>query len=124
MHASNPKSAAAGHGSSLRELNNAVFDSMVSGRGGVVRVGLGSSVYGFVGRWIPSGLVGYIMGMRGVIPPPGEFGRGSDSGADSSRSVSPGSGNGSNVMGMEGLDRSEYVNVFDHKGTEGYEEQS
>jgi hypothetical protein len=108
------KSPALGHGSSLRELNKAVFDSMVSGRGGVVRVGMGSSVYGFVGRWVPSGLVAHMMGMRGATAPPGEFSGGSEIGVSSSGDVSPGSGNGSHI-GVDGMDRSEYVNVYDYK---------
>lgn len=39
---------------------------MVSGKGGVTSVGAGASVYGFVGRWVPAGLVGWMMGMRRV----------------------------------------------------------
>lgn len=31
-----------------------------------VRVGLGASVYGFVGRWVPRGLVSWMMGIRRV----------------------------------------------------------
>ena len=57
-------------GSSLRNLHNAVFDVMdgsCSGSGGgVVRVGLGAGVYGFVGRWMPRGLVSWMMGVRRV----------------------------------------------------------
>jgi len=55
-----------GKGASLRELNDAVFDAMVSGRGGSVYVGRGAGVYGFVGKWVPPGLVGYLMGVRRV----------------------------------------------------------
>jgi hypothetical protein len=88
---------------------------MTSGRGGVVRVGMGSSLYGFVGRWVPSGLVSYMMGMRGVTPSQREFGSGSDSVNTSSGDVSPGSGNESHSTGVDGLDRSEYVNVYDYK---------
>jgi hypothetical protein len=88
---------------------------MVSGSGGVVRVGMGSSLYEFVGSWVPSGLVGYMMGMRGVTSQ-GEFGGGNDSGCASSGDVSPGSG--SNVTGIDGLDRSEYVNVYEEKDIE------
>jgi hypothetical protein len=54
-------------GSPLRELHNAVFDAMAkTGRrgGGVIRVGQGSRMYGFVGTWVPRGLVGWMMGMR------------------------------------------------------------
>ena len=54
-------------GSSLRDLHNAVFDVIDgSNTSGVVRVGLGANLYGFVGRWIPRGLVAWIMGMRKV----------------------------------------------------------
>ncbi|CZS95427.1 hypothetical protein WAI453_011363 [Rhynchosporium graminicola] len=70
--------SALGKGTPLRELNNAVFDAIVRGRGGIVRVGMGSGLYGFVGRWVPSGLVSWMMGVRrvegGVMQ--GEFGRG------------------------------------------------
>lgn len=54
-------------GSSLRELHNAVFD-VIDGSitSGSVRVGLGASVYGFVGRWVPRGLVAWMMGIRKV----------------------------------------------------------
>ncbi|KAK4129225.1 DUF1776-domain-containing protein [Parathielavia appendiculata] len=54
-------------GSSLRELHNAVFD-VIDGSitSGTVRVGLGASVYGFVGRWVPRGLVAWMMGIRRV----------------------------------------------------------
>jgi NAD(P)-dependent dehydrogenase (short-subunit alcohol dehydrogenase family) len=102
-----------GKGSSLRELNNAVFDAMVRGKGGVVRVGTGSRVYGFVGRWVPSGLVGWMMGVRGVGNKE-EFGRVlGTSEAFGSRSTSPGSTGGStgNVHGL-GLGESEYVSVY------------
>ncbi|RAL67870.1 hypothetical protein DID88_008595 [Monilinia fructigena] len=53
-----------GKESNLRELNNAVFDAMERQSGGVVRVGMGSSVYGFIGAWVPRGLVGWMMGVR------------------------------------------------------------
>ncbi|KAE9368516.1 DUF1776-domain-containing protein [Stipitochalara longipes BDJ] len=103
-----------GRGSSLRELNNAVFDAMVRGKGGVVRVGMGSRVYGFVGRWVPSGLVGWMMGVRAVGDKE-EFGRVSGTNETfGSRSTSPGSsasgGNG-NIHGL-GLGESEYISVY------------
>jgi hypothetical protein len=54
-------------GSSLRDLHNAVFDVIDgSNKSDVVRVGLGASVYGFVGRWVPRGLVAWMMGIRRV----------------------------------------------------------
>ncbi|KAK4227254.1 hypothetical protein QBC38DRAFT_443937 [Podospora fimiseda] len=54
-------------GSSLKELHNAVFD-VIDGSltSGTVRVGLGASVYGFVGRWVPRTVVAYMMGIRKV----------------------------------------------------------
>ncbi|KAL3425343.1 DUF1776-domain-containing protein [Phlyctema vagabunda] len=54
-----------GRGSSLRLLNDTVFDAMVSGKGGVIRVGQGSQVYGLIATWVPQGLVGWMMGVRG-----------------------------------------------------------
>ncbi|KAI7785866.1 hypothetical protein LA080_005984 [Diaporthe eres] len=54
-------------GSSLRDLHNAVFDVIDgSNTSGVVRVGLGADLYGFVGRWVPRTFVQWIMGMRKV----------------------------------------------------------
>lgn len=54
-------------GSSLRELHAAVSDVLDGfNASGVVRVGLGASVYGFVGRWVPRGLVAWMMGIRKV----------------------------------------------------------
>lgn len=49
----------------MRELNDAVFDAMAARRGGVLRVGSGSKVYGFIGRWVPRGLVGWMMRGKG-----------------------------------------------------------
>ncbi|KAL8305504.1 hypothetical protein RB597_003700 [Gaeumannomyces tritici] len=58
-------------GTSLRELHTTVFDiiSADPARGGPpesVRVGLGADLYGFVGRWVPRGLVAWMMGVRKV----------------------------------------------------------
>ncbi|KAG6011793.1 hypothetical protein E4U41_005436, partial [Claviceps citrina] len=54
-------------GSSLRLLNRTVFDVMDGSiSASSVRVGLGSSVYGLVGRWAPRSLVSWIMGIRRV----------------------------------------------------------
>ena len=107
-------------GSSLRELNNAVFDAMVRGNGGVVRVGMGSHVYGFVGRWVPCGLVRWMMGVRRVGDKE-EFGRvlGTSEGFGS-RSTSPEStASGGNVHGL-GLGESEYISVYgDHQHEHG-----
>ncbi|KAI8277683.1 UPF0744 protein [Colletotrichum sp. SAR11_240] len=54
-------------GSNLRHLHNAVFD-VIDGSitSSTVRVGLGANVYGFVGRWVPRGLVSWMMGIRRV----------------------------------------------------------
>lgn len=54
-------------GSSLKYLHNAVFD-VIDGTitSGTVRIGLGASVYGFVGRWAPRGLVTWMMGIKKV----------------------------------------------------------
>ncbi|KAG9235411.1 hypothetical protein BJ875DRAFT_271063 [Amylocarpus encephaloides] len=97
------KGPVVGHGTSLRNLNDAVFDAMIGSRGGTVRVGMGSSLYGFVGRFVPKDLVGYMMGMRAVGREKEEFGRSIPS---SSRSTSPGS------PGKEALEGSEYINVW------------
>ena len=55
-------------GSSLRDLHAAVFDVLdgADAGGAVVRVGLGAGLYGFVGRWVPRGLVAWMMGIRRV----------------------------------------------------------
>jgi hypothetical protein len=88
----------------LRELNDAVFDAMVAGSGGTVRVGMGSSVYGFVGRWVPRGLVGWMMGVRKL----GEFGVGSGKGI-----VGPGEKEKEREKKME---ESGYVSVYNSEG--------
>lgn len=77
---------------------------MVSGRGGTIRVGMGSSVYGFVGRWVPRGLVGWMMGVRKL----GEFGVGSGKGI-----VSPKDGDKDKERKME---ESGYVSVYNNEG--------
>ena len=55
-------------GSSLRELHNCVFDIIARGKGrnGTVFVGQGSWIYDVVGKWVPSGVVGWMMGLREV----------------------------------------------------------
>ena len=106
-----------GKGSSLRELNDAVFDAMVRGKGAVVRVGMGSSVYGFIGRWVPKGLVGWMMGVRSVGGgEEKEFGRGME--LVGSRATSPGSSGGSMSMSAAdlGLGESEYISVYGERG--------
>ncbi|KAG9256074.1 uncharacterized protein F5Z01DRAFT_537062 [Emericellopsis atlantica] len=54
-------------GSSLRHLHNSVFD-VIDGSitADTIRVGLGASVYGFVGRFAPRSLVSWMMGIRKV----------------------------------------------------------
>ncbi|PVH87157.1 DUF1776-domain-containing protein [Cadophora sp. DSE1049] len=114
-----------GKGTPLRELNNAVFDAIVRGRGGVVRVGMGSELYGFVGRWVPSGLVAWMMGVRraeggagaGVE---GEFGRGlimarpgSSEGSESDRGLESPGGRG------PGIGDSEYISVYGERDDDG-----
>lgn len=95
-------------GSSLRELNDAVFDAIDSKTGGSVRVGMGSRTYGFVGRWAPRGLVAWMLGVRaaGAEAYRGEFGRGLlTSSGEESRATSPGS------PGIGGIGESGYVSV-------------
>lgn len=54
-------------GSSLRELNNALFDALTQKHPRKVwRIGRGSVAYDLVGSWVPSGLVGWMMGLRRV----------------------------------------------------------
>ncbi|KAF2013185.1 DUF1776-domain-containing protein [Aaosphaeria arxii CBS 175.79] len=54
-------------GSSLRELNNAVFDALTQKKPRRTwRVGRGSVAYDMVGKWVPSGLVGWMLGVRRV----------------------------------------------------------
>ena len=74
-------------GSPLRELHNGVFDAIVRGKGneGTVFVGGGSWMYDFVGKWVPDGLVGWMLGVRrktagGVMD---KLDEGMDGGADS-----------------------------------------
>lgn len=97
---------------------------MIRSKGGVVRVGMGSSVYGFIGRWAPHSLVGWMMGVRNVNSSEGEFGRGGWLGKKSPSveatisfsGTSPGSGSASSggLSGGEGLEQSEYVNVYEN----------
>ncbi|CAA9957462.1 Short-chain alcohol dehydrogenase [Pyrenophora teres f. maculata] len=54
-------------GSSLRELHNGVFDALTQKRPRKVwRVGRGSVTYDVVGKWVPSGVVGWMMGLQRV----------------------------------------------------------
>ncbi|KAI9828744.1 MAG: hypothetical protein M1832_001849 [Thelocarpon impressellum] len=72
-------------GSPMRELHNVVFDALAPppasshpllgplgwrGRAsGVRHVGHGAALYALVGAWAPAGLVGWMLGVRGVPPP-------------------------------------------------------
>lgn len=51
-------------GQSLRELHNGVFDAIVRGKGrnGTIFVGRGARSYDLVGKWVPDGIVGWMMG--------------------------------------------------------------
>ncbi|KAL7272049.1 hypothetical protein RUND412_005161 [Rhizina undulata] len=52
-------------GSSLRELHVCVFDALTEKRPkGVWRVGRGARSYEFIGRFLPEGLVGWMLGFR------------------------------------------------------------
>merc|ERR1712093_439042 len=122
MTSSSPGGSKSGLGkcTPLRELNNAVFDAIVRGRGGVIRVGMGSGLYGFVGKWVPSGLVAWMMGVRrvdggaGNVEGRGEFGRGlimarpgsSSGGSESDRGLESPRGRG------PGFGDSEYISVY------------
>lgn len=54
-------------GAPLRELHNAVFEAVSHKRPrGDVRVGKGSLLYALVGAWVPSELVGWMVGLRKV----------------------------------------------------------
>jgi hypothetical protein len=91
-------SAAGSKGSPLRELHNAVFDAMERRSGGTVRLGMGSAMYGFVGAWVPRGLVGWMMGVR-KVDRSSWVALGSESGSDGSK----------DDVGIAG--ESEYVSV-------------
>jgi Fungal family of unknown function (DUF1776) len=54
-------------GGHLRELHNSVFDALTAKKPTRVwRVGSGSLVYDIVGRWVPAGIVGWMLGIRRV----------------------------------------------------------
>ncbi|KAI1736132.1 DUF1776-domain-containing protein [Xylaria scruposa] len=89
-------------GSALRDLHHAVFDVLDgSDTSDAVRVGLGAGLYGFVGRWVPRGLVAWMMGIRRVDELSTWEGSSSSSG-------SSGSGSEGEKSGSEG---SEYIAV-------------
>ncbi|KAL8738442.1 MAG: hypothetical protein Q9181_000756 [Wetmoreana brouardii] len=51
-------------GSPLRELHLEVFDAIVGKRKGVVYVGRGSRIYAYLGKVMPEGLVGWMLGLQ------------------------------------------------------------
>ncbi|CAK7269720.1 hypothetical protein SEPCBS57363_003744 [Sporothrix epigloea] len=54
-------------GTSMKDLHCAVFDVLDgSNRNAIVRIGLGADLYGFVGSFVPRGLVAWMMGVRKV----------------------------------------------------------
>ncbi|KAI9720407.1 MAG: hypothetical protein M1812_002913 [Candelaria pacifica] len=56
-------------GSPLRELHNSVFDALtVSRPRRVWHVGKGSLAYDLVGKWVPRGIVGWMLGVRKMPP--------------------------------------------------------
>ncbi|KAK6542692.1 hypothetical protein TWF694_006636 [Orbilia ellipsospora] len=72
-------------GTSLKEVNTAVVGAMLDRRvRKVVRVGGGSIAYDVIGRWVPEGVVGWLLGLkggrrvtenvRGFLTPPGSRG--------------------------------------------------
>ncbi|KAF3166225.1 hypothetical protein TWF225_000820 [Orbilia oligospora] len=53
-------------GSSLKEVNAAIVAGMLDKRvKKIMRVGSGSVAYDFIGRWVPEGVVGWMLGLRG-----------------------------------------------------------
>lgn len=53
-------------GSPLRELHLEVFDAIVGKSRGVVYAGRGSRTYDYLGRTMPEGLVGWMLGLRTI----------------------------------------------------------
>ncbi len=75
-------------GSPLRELHNSVFDALTVTRPSRVwHVGKGSLAYDLVGKWVPRGIVGWMLGVRRTSS--GDVG---ESPATSVRTHSPSSG--------------------------------
>lgn len=103
-------------GSSLRELHNAVFD-VIDGSitSGTVRVGLGASMYGFVGRWVPRGLVAWMMGIRRVDELATWQGNNGSSAYGSPRSAgsdAEGESGGESFVSVPPLEQGSEVNVW------------
>ncbi|KAF3903681.1 hypothetical protein AA313_de0208033 [Arthrobotrys entomopaga] len=81
----NAKAVGDVRGTSLKEVNIAVVSAMLDRRvRKVVRVGGGSIAYDVIGRWVPEGVVGWMLGLkggrrvtenvRGFLTPPGSRG--------------------------------------------------
>lgn len=53
-----------GRGTTLRQLHNGVFDAVArgAGSGGTIFLGRGSRTYDLVWRFVPDGIVGWMMG--------------------------------------------------------------
>ncbi|KAK8064555.1 hypothetical protein PG994_007193 [Apiospora phragmitis] len=106
-------------GSSLRELHHAVFDVIDgSDQRPLVRVGLGAGLYGFVGRWVPKGLVAWMMGIRKVDELSMWGGNGSYTTGSRSSETDGEDGEGSSSGGSEhGGEGSDFIAVgHDHEG--------
>ncbi|KAL8903315.1 MAG: hypothetical protein Q9207_004003 [Kuettlingeria erythrocarpa] len=52
------------HGTPLRELHLELFDAIVGKRNGTVYVGRGSRTYDYLGKFVPDGLVGWMLGLN------------------------------------------------------------
>ena len=66
-------------GSPLRELHNGVFDAMTGkSRRSTVYLGRGSWTYDVIGRWIPGGMVGWMMGRVARREGLGDLGEGAE----------------------------------------------
>lgn len=98
-------------GSSLRGLHNAVFDVIDgSDKSGVVRIGLGAGLYGFVGRWAPRGLIAWMMGIRRVDEL-STWSESSYNGSGSERSMSD-NGDGSEFIAIARDEEAGAMNVW------------
>lgn len=78
------------HGSPLRELHDGVFDAIKRGKaaGGTMFVGRGSRMYDFVARWVPDGLVGWMLGAgQGSWGVDGDLGKGKGKGKAKGRGM-------------------------------------
>lgn len=53
-------------GTHVRKLHDSVFDALRSRRSSTWHVGRGSLVYDIIGGWLPSGVVGWMMGLHKV----------------------------------------------------------